>query len=195
MFRFYIHDPWWLNSPWYDRYEGKPWDIYIPMALPRVDKGGRVQNPSLFNILSIDNSMGDLPDSCVYEPLPHILKAEKDAPDEPEPLVFLYPMREYTTTNDPDILWEMYFGALFLRDAVNNGFPLATAVSTDHFLGHPTDIYKKSILVVPAACGNTEVTEKLETYSKTGGKMVVYGSAEALTAVDFNCEKVNIADR
>jgi hypothetical protein len=24
LLRYYIHDPWWMNSPWYDRYNGKP---------------------------------------------------------------------------------------------------------------------------------------------------------------------------
>lgn len=24
LFRFYVHDPWWVNSPWLDRYEGQP---------------------------------------------------------------------------------------------------------------------------------------------------------------------------
>lgn len=24
MFRYYLHDCWWVNSPWYDRYGGKP---------------------------------------------------------------------------------------------------------------------------------------------------------------------------
>lgn len=37
MFRYYIHDPWWLNSPWYDRYNGSAHDIYLPMAVSRID--------------------------------------------------------------------------------------------------------------------------------------------------------------
>ena len=81
-FRYYLHDPWWINSPWYDRYDGSPSDIYLPMAISRVDETGSVQAANKFNILSIDNSYGGLPDACVNEPLPHILKAEKDSPDE-----------------------------------------------------------------------------------------------------------------
>ncbi|MBR2432882.1 MAG: hypothetical protein IKB23_08195, partial [Clostridia bacterium] len=30
LFRYYIHDPWWVNTPWYDRYDGQPYDIYLP---------------------------------------------------------------------------------------------------------------------------------------------------------------------
>ena len=194
MFRFYIHDIWWVNTPWYDRYEGNPWDIYIPMALSRIDQNGRVQNPALFNILSIDNSFGNMPDSCVYEPLPHILKAEKDAPDEAGPLVLVYPMREYTTAMDAGLLREMYFGDSYLQNAINNGFPLATVVSSDNFLLHSTEGYQKTILVVPAASGNEELTHKLRSYAEEGGKIIVYGSREALKDIDFVCEKVDYED-
>ena len=94
-FRYYIHDPWWLNSPWYDRYDGSPCDIYLPMAITRINAEAKVEAANTLNILSIDNSHGDMPDSCVNEPLPHLLRAEKNAADAPAPLVWIYPMREY----------------------------------------------------------------------------------------------------
>ena len=50
--------------------------------------------------MSIDNCFGGMPDACVNEPLPHLLKAEKDCSDEPSPFVWVYPFREYTTTED-----------------------------------------------------------------------------------------------
>lgn len=197
MFRYYLHDPWWVNSPWYDRYEGYPYDIYIPMSLSRIDAEGNTQNPSLFNILSIDNSMGGMPDNCVLEPMPHILKAEKDAPDEAAPLVLVYPMREYTTSHDADLLAEMYFGDRFLRDALNVGFPMASVVSTDNFAKHCAegkyDIYSKAILVVPAAFDNDNATAALTAYAAKGGKLIVYGSAKALAKVSFPCCKADIA--
>ena len=136
--------------------------------------------------------MGDMPDSCVYEPLPHILKAEKDAPDEPGPLVLVYPMREYTTAMETELLQEMYFGDTYLQEAINNGFPLATVVSSDHFLEHSEEVYRKSILVVPAASGNCELERKLKEYAENGGKVIIYGSRKALSEVDFACEKVDI---
>ena len=43
----YIHDPWWINSPWYDRYDGSPCDIYLPMAISRINADGRVINITL----------------------------------------------------------------------------------------------------------------------------------------------------
>ncbi|MBQ3014846.1 MAG: hypothetical protein IJD75_06920, partial [Clostridia bacterium] len=42
-FRYYIHDPWWINSPWYDRYDGSPCDIYLPMAISRINAEGKVE--------------------------------------------------------------------------------------------------------------------------------------------------------
>ena len=191
MFRYYIHDIWWVNSPWYDRYEGNPYDIYIPMALCRINEEGKVHNPTLFNILSIDNSMGEMPDACVNEPLPHILKAEKDAPDEPSPLVLVYPMREYTTASDAAMLREMYFGDVFIKDAINNGLPLATVVSTDNFVKHDFDLYQKSILLVPAAFDNDDAWKHLQEYAQAGGKVIVYGSRDALAKIDFACQKAD----
>ena len=38
-FRFYPHDPWFLNSPWLDRYAREPWDIYAPLSVSRVLPG------------------------------------------------------------------------------------------------------------------------------------------------------------
>ncbi|MBP3705174.1 MAG: hypothetical protein J6I98_06535, partial [Clostridia bacterium] len=116
-FRYYIHDPWWVNSPWYDRYDGAPCDIYLPMAISRINADGETESANSLNILSIDNSYGTMPDACVNEPLPHLLKAEKDAADEPAPLVWVYPMREYTTSHDPSLLREMNLGDNFICDA------------------------------------------------------------------------------
>ena len=76
---------------------------------------------------------GNMPDACVYEPLPHILKAEKHAPDEIPLTVWLYPLREYTTASDEKTLRAMHTGDLFIASAINKGFPLSCVVSTDIF--------------------------------------------------------------
>ncbi len=178
MFRYYIHDPWWVNSPWYDRYDGAPSDVYLPMAVSRITPEGKTQSASLFNILSIDNSFGDMPDNCVNEPLPHILKAEKDTPDAPAPFVWVYPMREYTTSSDGDILREMNEGDNFICDAINSGFPLCCVSSTDAFLKQDLSIYKNSILVSPAPMSD-DVARKLKEF----GSVIYYGSPEALAGV------------
>ena len=156
MFRYYIHDPWWINSPWYDRYDSSPHDIYLPMSVSRIDEDGNIKSAEILNVVSIDNSFGDMPDSCVNEPLPHFLKAEKDASDEAAPFVWVYPMREYTTASDGDSLKSMYFGDKFICDAINGGFPLNCVVSTDNFIKHSPEIYQKSILISPVPINSSQ---------------------------------------
>ena len=181
MFRYYLHDPWWVNTPWYDRYNGQPMDIYLPMAIARISREGKCESAGLFNILSIDNSFGDMPDTCVNEPIPHILKAEKDAPDEPSPLVWIYPMREYTTAEGEAALRRMNEGDRFIAAAINNGLPLSTVVSTDNFLATADEVYAKSILLSPIP-ESREVLERIRSLAGRCG-VIFYGSEEELTTV------------
>lgn len=186
-FRYYIHDPWWVNSPWYDRYEGAPGDIYLPMAISRINANGAVEAANSFNILSIDNSYGEMPDSCVNEPLPHILKAEKNSADEPAPLVWVYPLREYTLSQDSALLKEMNCGDNFICDAINAGLPLCCVVSTDNFLKHTADLYRKSILISPVP-ENPAVLERLADFAECEIGVILYGTKEKLQAVEeYNC--------
>lgn len=193
MYRYYIHDPWWVNSPWYDRYNGAAHDIYLPMAISRIDENGRVRSAETLNILSIDNSFGDMPDSCVNEPLPHLLKAEKDAADAPAPLVWVYPMREYTTADSEDTLREMYTGDSYIRDAINRGLPLNCVVSTDNFRKTPLSLYRASVLLSPIP-ETEEVAEKLREFATQGGKVIYYGSAARAAAAGMT-EFVDTASR
>ena len=39
-FRFYTHDPWWMNSPWIDRYQRMPHDLYMPLSVGRLNEKG-----------------------------------------------------------------------------------------------------------------------------------------------------------
>jgi len=178
MFRYYIHDPWWANSPWYDRYEGQPHDIYMPMALSRLNRNGKPQSANILNILSIDNSNGQLPDSCVNEPLPHLLKAEKDIADEASPFVWVYPFREYTTTEDPAQLHKILAGDYFICSAISNGLPLTTVVSCDNFLKHDLSVYAKSILLTPVPQAGSAFEKRLLELVEQGKKLLVYGSVD-----------------
>jgi hypothetical protein len=182
LFRYYIHDPWWINTPWYDRYDGQPYDVYLPMSVSRIDENGKAQSAEDFHILSIDNTYGDMPDNCVNEPLPHILKAEKDSPDEPAPFVWIYPMREYTTSNSVEMLSEMYYGDNFICDAINGGLPLNCVVSTDNFIKTQDDVYQKSVLICPLPLSEA-VKDKLVRLSNEGIPVIVYGSNDALKGI------------
>lgn len=181
-FRYYIHDPWWINSPWYDRYDGSPCDIYLPMAISRLNAEGTVETANSLNILSIDNSYGTMPDQCVNEPLPHLLKAEKDGADEAAPLVWVYPMREYTTSDDADLLREMNLGDHYVCDAVNDGLPLCCVVSTDNFLKHEIGIYRRSLLLSPVP-ENPAVLGRLIAFAQQGVGVIVYGTEAKLKSI------------
>ena len=181
-FRYYVHDPWWINSPWYDRYDGAPSDIYLPASISRINEKGEVESANSLNVLSIDNSYGNMPDACVNEPLPHLLKAEKNAPDAPAPLVWVYPMREYTTTHDETVIREMNLGDNFINAAINDGFPLCCVVSTDNFVKHSESVYKKSVLISPVP-ETPAVLDKLIDFAAKGIGVIVYGTKQKLETV------------
>ena len=193
-FRYYLHDPWWVNSPWQDRYDGEPSDIYLPMSISRIKENGEVETAGSLNILSIDNSFGEMPDACAVEAIPHILKAEKHAADEPAPLVWVYPMREYTTTTDEKLLAEMNLGDRFICNAINQGLPLCCVVSSDLFLAQDFSVYKNSILITPVP-EKPELLKRLLAYAEQGG-VIVYGSEERLSMLPEtqNIEKIVLSD-
>jgi len=176
LFRYYIHDPWWANSPWYDRYNSMPHDIYLPMSIGRLDENGKLQAPTNLNLLSIDNSFGDLPDSCVNEPIPHLLKAEKESPDEISPVIWVYPFDEYSGCKNEQTAKEMFSGDWFMRGAINNGLPLSTVTSSDNFIKHNKEIYKASVIVTPVPAPGGKFEEEITNYAKNGGRVIFYGN-------------------
>lgn len=178
MFRYYLHDCWWVNSPWYDRYGGKPQDIYLPMAISRIDENGKVQAADIFNIFTLDNTYGDMPDSCVQETLPHFMKAEKDCADEAAPFVWVYPFREYTTALKEKELVEILSGDLFICRAISNGFPLSCVVSCDNFLKHGREVYRRSVLVTPVPDEGSDFEVAMLKYVEEGRKVLFYGSLD-----------------
>ena len=183
-FRFYSHDPWWMNSPWIDRYEGQPHDIYMPLALLRIDGAGRVQIPSSLYFLSIDNTLGGMPDCVPDEITPHMIRAFAHAPDAPSPLVWLYPFNEYDELGKRETrLEKMYFEDWYMRSAVNLGLPLSAVVSTDNFRQSLTvnpALFDGSILMTPVPLADSPVESAICYFIHSGGKVILYGSlAEA----------------
>ena len=123
-----------------------------------------------------------MPDACVNEPLPHLLKAEKNSADAPAPLVWIYPMREYTTSSDAALLKEMNLGDNYVCDAINDGFPLCCVVSTDNFIKHNNEIYEKSILISPVPISSA-VLDKLGELMASGVSVFMYGTEKMLDSV------------
>ena len=177
LFRFYLHDPWWMNSPWYDRYNSMPHDIYLPMALSRIDRAGVSCPPDHLALLSVDNSLGALPDACADESIPHLRKAIREAPDAPAPLVWIYPFHEYASALTGAEASRMFAGDWFVRGAIAEGLPVASVVSTEHFLGHSRALYAASVLLAPVPQAGSPFETEILRRAREGARVIFYGSA------------------
>jgi hypothetical protein len=182
-FRYYIHDPWWLNSPWLDRYGREPHDIYLPLSVCRIDKKGNIGIPTQLNFLSIDNTNGNMPVQVPNEVTPHILKARMDAPTAPGPLVWVYPFDEYHewAHKFKDRLPEVYYGDWFIRQAINNGLPLNTVISTaslQSVLAQKPTFFKESVLMTIAPEAGSDLEKALIRFVENGGKLLVFGAVD-----------------
>lgn len=179
-FRFYTHDPWWLNSPWFDRYGREPHDIYLPLAVARIGADARVTRPAFVEMLTIDDSYGRMPEQCPLEVIPHLLAAMDHYSDEPGLVTWIYPFDE-----NHDLVFgadarpgEAFFGDWFMRGAVNAGLPLNTVVSTGNFLRSrkaDAGLYRRSILVSPLPAAGSALERELLECARSGHDLLFYG--------------------
>jgi hypothetical protein len=179
-FRFYLHDPWWQNSPWTDRYESQPHDIYLPLAISRIDARGKVEAPAYIEFLTVDNTFGEIPVKYPNEVIPHMLKAREDSPDRVGPIVWVYPFDEYhaLTFGAKPRLGEVFFGDWFMRGAVNTGFPLSTVVSSQNLLSSlaaEPNLFDSSVLLAPVPTVNSALERALLDFVAGGGQVLLYG--------------------
>lgn len=198
-FRYYVHDPWWLNSPWLDRYGREPHDIYLPLSIGRIDAEGRVETPQSIALLTIDDSYGRMPEKCPNEVIPHILTALEDLPDRPGPLVWVYPFDEYhdMTFSAKSRLEEPFFADWFIRAAINNGLPLNTVVSSKNFLKSlekQPRLFRESVLITTAPDAGSPLAAALVRYVHSGGQVLLYGpldlaGEELLRLLDLRLEE------
>lgn len=176
IFRFYVHDPWWMNSPWLDRYEGQPHDIFLPLSIARINEDGNIHLPTHLNLLTIDNCAGGTPDQCPNELIPHMEKAFSHFPDAPSPLVWVYPFDEYSKKDDHSAqkLSEMFFGDWYISGAINNGLPLSSVVSTRNFIKNPHKFSGSVLVTIPPKNG-TQFEKSIMSYIQNGGRVIFYG--------------------
>lgn len=179
-FRYYTHDPWWLNSPWLDRYGREPHDIYLPMAVARVNEQGVTMPPTDILFLTIDDSYGRTPVEVPNEVIPHILRGRADSPDQPGPVVWVYPLDEYhdMTFGNPPRAGEVLFGDWFMRQAVNTGFPVNTVITTANLpkaLAANPEAFQESILTSIVPDAGTALERTLLDFLRAGGRVLLYG--------------------
>ncbi len=175
-YRFYPHDPWFMNSPWLDRYGREPWDIYLPLGVSRIDEKGQTWAPNSVAFLTIDDTLGRMPDQVPEEVIPHIKQALRHAPDRPGPFVWLYPFFEYSemvrgVKRRPDIVFNE---DMFLGEAIQQGIPLNTVVSTDNFrtlMAQGSNLLGAAVIVAPVSS-----YASVESFIGRGGQVLFYGS-------------------
>lgn len=183
-FRFYIHDPWWDNSPWLDRYERMPHDIHMPMAVSRIDNEGKMHAPTILEFLSIDNSFGETPDQVPNEVIPEILFARDHLPDAPGPLVWVYPFDLYHDMmhKGNTSLRKIFLGDWYIRGAVNRGLPLNTVVDQEVFSSlmktGKTKLFSESVLLIPLLSYGDDFYRELLSLVEGGAKVILYGAID-----------------
>ena len=182
-FRYYIHDPWFKNTPWIDRYAGQGWDLYPILAIGRVNSSGKVEAADSCAFLSCDDSWGRMPDEVPLEVQPLIAEAFRHLPDKPGPLLWVYPFREYGDLQD---IRKTFNEECFAVDLVQSGTPLNTVISTGNFrkiAAENTAWFRQTIPVIPASVLNSpENLQALRTIVESGGTAAVYGSVNNLCA-------------
>lgn len=175
--RYYIHDPWWLNSPWFDRYDRSPHDIYLPLALARLDDKLAVTKPFGLAFLSADDSLGRLPERCPNEVIPHILTAYNDYPDAAGLITWVYPFDAYCRIGLKEgRLSEIFMDDWFVESAVDMGLPINTVISDRSFIAADRTGLLSRILLTPVPEAESELEDALFDVMERGGKVMLVGS-------------------
>ena len=180
-FRFYAHDPWWLNNPWLDRYQRQPHDIYLPLAVSRLDAQGTVHSADAAAILTIDDSLGHMPDVVPREVLAHLLRALDEGPDSPGPVVWVYPFDELHEDVFGPKPWPQraFFNDWFVSHDINRGLPLNTVVSTRNLTKMPGPwpaLSQPSVLLWPVPDADSPLATRPLEWVERGINVLLYGS-------------------
>lgn len=187
-YRYYIHDPWWLNSPWLDRYQRHPFDIYLPLAVSRLTGDGTVEPPRDLAFLSIDDSHGHLPPVVPMEVISHILHAREYLPDAPAPLVWVYPFDAYHElvtgqSREPSL---PFFGDWFVRGLITHTVPVNTVADfadVSVLWENQSTVLADSILLVPVVPDVFAINERLVALAERGARVILYGPLDAAASV------------
>ncbi|TMV48613.1 hypothetical protein FE783_16280 [Paenibacillus mesophilus] len=182
-YRFYANDTWFWQNPWWDVYDREPHDIYCPLMAGRMNGVGAIEPPGVVEILTIDTERGELNEDCALEIVPHIRKALKDFPDQAGILTWVYPFRELhaAAADRPGGLNNAFFHDWFVRNAINNGLPLNTVISSDDFFSvreKAPHKMKETILFTSAFWLKQDKAESIVNSIQNGEKVLIYGPLE-----------------
>ena len=184
IFRYYLNDPWFVSTPWYDYYNREPFDIYVPMAASRLNRRGGVEPPTDLSLLSIDTEKGELLRDQSTEVIPHLLHAAETQPDAPGPVVWVYPFDEYhdILKKDRDRLPVVFAHDWFACQMTNAGMPLNTVCSSDVFAGlAKAGRLPDAIFVAPTPAGRSSYGDAILALVRSGGKALLYGPPDGVS--------------
>jgi hypothetical protein len=189
-FRFYANDPWFWQNPWWDLYDREPHDIYVPLSAARVNRQGELESPGIIEILTIDTEKGELNAECPAEVIPHLRRALRDAPDQPGLLTWLYPFRELheAVEESNEASGDVFFHDWFIRNAINQGLPLNTVISTDQYLAMTDEALKKlndTVLLVATSWLTGDKALRISNFVQSGGKVILYGAVKEPILLDL----------
>ncbi len=178
-FRYYIHDPWFVNSPWIDRYSRSPYDIYLPLSIARLRGDGSVEASNALHLLALDDSYGRMPDLVPVEVSGHLYDAESTQADVAGPFIWVYPFEEYHNEVYAGRRLEQIFADDYLiRGAINAGFPMNTVVSSANFVKAVESgvEFRDRVLVMSTIFDiSPAVLAAAEKHLASGGKILFYG--------------------
>ncbi|MDF3130236.1 hypothetical protein P0Y35_13595 [Kiritimatiellaeota bacterium B1221] len=169
-YRFYIHDPWWLNSPWLDRYNRTPHDIYLPMSVSRLQKDGTVALPRDISFLTVDDSHGMMPLQVPNEVIPQLLRSRETAPDACGPLLWVYPFDDvHASAPERALHVDSFMGA-----AINEGVPLNTVVDLPDVPGKVQGTILISSVPAPGSASEALLWDRLGQ----GASLILIGAMQ-----------------
>ena len=195
LFRYYIHDPWWQNSPWFDRYGGKPHDLYLPLSLARLDENGKNTHPEAIYLLSCDDSFGNMPERCPIEVIPHILRAYNDMPTSCGPVTWLYPFETYCKIGlrdgHPD---RIFMDDWLIESAIDFGFPLSSVISDENFEKADPKLFENTVLVTAVPEEDSLLEKCVLRAIENGVRVILYGNTRYASEKIRNIIGVKLGD-
>lgn len=181
-YRFYVEDPWFVSRPWIYFYNREPYDIYSAMSAATMNAKGELKNPTDIELLAISSERGDISEQTANEIIPHMRRAMEDFPTAPGIAVWVYPYHEYNDMIEkhPDLTPMLNLNDAYINEAVSQGLPLNTVISTTNFmkLKNPLTVFGNSVLIVPVALPDWKYADKVIDYVKKGGKAIFYGNTK-----------------
>lgn len=179
-FRYYPNDPWFWQNPWKDLYDREPHDIYCPLSAARISKNGELEPPGIIELLTIDTEKGVLDEEVAEEVFPHLRRALQNFPNQPGLLTWIYPFDELhkIIEQDESNTSAVFFHDWFMRNAINEGLPMNTVISSGNWMESDFINWDNTILVASTFWLQAEKAKKLIQHVQQGGKVLLYGPVQ-----------------